>query len=430
MITFELKFTNGSSFNVTDNENNILQTVVDNFFMKQFNKKFKIIAGMHSAEKVDFQKTLSENQIKNGSIVLLLISSDELADFKLMFNSSMLNQNPSNLMINQNMMMPPMMSQNMMMQNQNPSNLMMNQNMMMQNQNPSNLMVNQNMMMQNQNPSNLMMNQNMMTPMMNQNMMLPNTNSSNTTMNPMMMQPEMNQNMMIPSFDPIPMNSMESSSMMPMKNETQTLLICMNFLMNICKIPPSFFSPQGNCFDNSWRINGKNGPPEYLKEYYPPLGWYGIGLKAWDLYDNKDNTWLGSSNKPGEWYIAYHPISSISSIMGILNNGFRKGPFQECSDYDNINPLTKNNYPQCLEGVYFIPEIIETEKYAKQFNYLNYKLKLCFMCRINPYAVRICYNDENKESWIVNGDILNDPNGRKRDEEVRIYRILLLLMDS
>ena len=249
-------------------------------------------------------------------------------------------------------------------------------------------------------------------------------------MNPMMMQPEMNQNMMIPSFDPIPMNSMESSSMMPMKNETQTLLICMNFLMNICKIPPSFFSPQGNCFDNSWRINGKNGPPEYLKEYYPPLGWYGIGLKAWDLYDNKDNTWLGSSNKPGEWYIAYHPISSISSIMGILNNGFRKGPFQECSDYDNINPLTKNNYPQCLEGVYFIPEIIETEKYAKQFNYLNYKLKLCFMCRINPYAVRICYNDENKESWIVNGDILNDPNGRKRDEEVRIYRILLLFMDS
>ena len=103
MITFELKFTNGSSFNVTDNENNILQIVVDNFFMKQFNKKFKIIAGILSAEKVDFQKTLSENQIKNGSIVLLLISSDDLADFKLMFNSPMLNQNPSNLMMNQMM---------------------------------------------------------------------------------------------------------------------------------------------------------------------------------------------------------------------------------------------------------------------------------------------------------------------------------------
>lgn len=47
------------------------------------------------------------------------------------------------------------------------------------------------------------------------------------------------------------------------------------------------------------------------------------------------------------------------------------------------------------------------------------------MCRINPETVRISkYSD--KEIWIVNGDKLNDPYGRKKDNEVRPYRILVI----
>ena len=49
------------------------------------------------------------------------------------------------------------------------------------------------------------------------------------------------------------------------------------------------------------------------------------------------------------------------------------------------------------------------------------------MCRINPYAVRIAKLPNDVESWIVNGDELNDPYGRRRDNEVRPYRILFFI---
>ena len=47
------------------------------------------------------------------------------------------------------------------------------------------------------------------------------------------------------------------------------------------------------------------------------------------------------------------------------------------------------------------------------------------MCRINPYKVRIAKIRYNEESWIVNGDKLDDINGKIRDDEVRPYRILI-----
>ena len=45
----------------------------------------------------------------------------------------------------------------------------------------------------------------------------------------------------------------------------------------------------------------------------------------------------------------------------------------------------------------------------------------------NPYIERIAMNFNNKEYRIVNGDDINDQNGRKRDDEVRDYRILILV---
>ena len=49
------------------------------------------------------------------------------------------------------------------------------------------------------------------------------------------------------------------------------------------------------------------------------------------------------------------------------------------------------------------------------------------MFRINPEKVRIAEYGTNKEIWVVNGDELNDPHGHKRDNEVRPYRILVIL---
>ena len=200
---------------------------------------------------------------------------------------------------------------------------------------------------------------------------------------------------------------------------------CLNFIVNACKVPINMLDRHGNCYLD-WRKGGKNGPPGYLKNYFPPLGWYGIGLKVWNLYDNGKNTWLSNSNQQGEWYVAYHPIKSIESIIGILNGGFRRGPFQDCKHNQNVNPLTNGLYPECGEGVYFIPFFPEINLFAKSFNYLGDIFKVALMCRINPYKVRIC-TQFLQESWIVNGDLLGDPNGRKRDDEVRPCRILVFI---
>ena len=222
-------------------------------------------------------------------------------------------------------------------------------------------------------------------------------------------------------------NNYNLSPMSDISNQNEILFKCMNFLINKCKIPKEMFDEKWNCIDNNWKVGKKIGPPEYLKDYYPPLGWIGIGLKVLNLYDNGDNTWLSSVNQKGEWLIAYHPIKNIDSIIGILNNGFRRGPFQKYKKFDNINPLTNALYNKCGEGAYFIPDINETKKYSNIFEYLGNKFRIALMCRINPYAVRIANIRNNKESWIVNGDLLNDPFGIKRDKEVRPYKIILFM---
>ena len=51
------------------------------------------------------------------------------------------------------------------------------------------------------------------------------------------------------------------------------------------------------------------------------------------------------------------------------------------------------------------------------------KYYFTFMCRVNPYQVRICGGYKNY--WVVSGDNLHDLNAKKFDSEIRPYRILL-----
>ena len=207
-------------------------------------------------------------------------------------------------------------------------------------------------------------------------------------------------------------------------NPQENFFKCLNFLVRVCMVPINFLVHRGNCLGD-WKTGRKNGPPGYLKDYYPPIGWYGIGLHAWNLYDNGNNDWIGNNNTNGEWYIAYHGIKSIEALNGILLNGFRRGIYQKYKDNDNINPLTNKEYQKCGEGVYFIQNFSETLKYIKIFNYMGDYYRIVLMCRVNPYKVRIADIGNNLESWIVNGDSLNDINGKRRDDEVRVYRILM-----
>ena len=57
----------------------------------------------------------------------------------------------------------------------------------------------------------------------------------------------------------------------------------------------------------------------YLKNYSPPLGFIGIGLQVFNLYDNGDNTWIGNKNKPGELVLAstYGNIKLMETLAAI-----------------------------------------------------------------------------------------------------------------
>jgi hypothetical protein len=201
-----------------------------------------------------------------------------------------------------------------------------------------------------------------------------------------------------------------------------------DFLINGCKLDINLFDNRGNCL--GWNLGRKSGPPGYLKKYYPPLDFVGIGIKCMGLYDNGNNLWLGDKNQNGEWYIAYHAIKSVEALQGILKIGFRRGPFQECESFTNINPLSNRFIPKCGKGVYFIPDFNEAKNYAETFSYKGKYFEVILMCRVNPYKVRIASLVNDLESWIVNGDELGDPNGKKYDDEVRINRILLHIHDK
>jgi len=196
------------------------------------------------------------------------------------------------------------------------------------------------------------------------------------------------------------------------------------FLIEGCGISSNLLDMKGNCSDN-WERESKNGPTNYLKQYIPPNGWTGIGLKVAYSYDNGNNDWLEKYKGKGARYKCYHGVKTIEAIKGICKEGFRRGPQQAFKNADNHNRLTNNTNPKCGEGVYFSYQIKVAEKYTEPIHYKGNKYKVVFMCKVNPFKVRIVYPNKNKEYWVVNGDELGNIYGHNRSDQVRAYRILI-----
>ena len=197
-----------------------------------------------------------------------------------------------------------------------------------------------------------------------------------------------------------------------------------DFLKNECFIPLDQLESNHHYIYNSGQQRNI-GPKSYPKNFIPPIGWTAIALKVGHKYGN--NTWIGNSNVDGEWYVGYHGVKTKESINNIFYRGFRKGPGQDYKNYDNINPLSNITYPKCKEGVYFAQNIDDAKSYCNiiQSNNGN-KYRIVFMCRINPYEVRISNIGINRDFMVVNGDELNDTYGSMKTNEVRPYKILLL----
>jgi len=173
--------------------------------------------------------------------------------------------------------------------------------------------------------------------------------------------------------------------------------------MNACKLTKNQLDPRGNRSEG-WTINEKRGG----KEYFPPLGWIGIGLKVWDKYEN--NIWIGMENSLGEWCVAYHGVGNgqssadVKKVVGQIYKGsFKKGERQAHKDCkDQYHPGKKVG-----EGVYCTPSIKTAKWYAGYSEINNISYQTVLMVRVKPEVIKHCDSCDDSKApynyWVVNG---------------------------
>lgn len=183
-------------------------------------------------------------------------------------------------------------------------------------------------------------------------------------------------------------------------------------IMGGCKLTLDMLDSRGNQAPGFWaKPPCKRGNIIYNP---PDDNWIGFGLKVLGEYDNNDD-WIGSTNKPNEWTVAYHgtnenAIKPICSKNGKFFSTKKEGAKnQKCFDCPNKNPKSKASYDKCGEGAYCSPLLNYAERYAKRYNN-----GVILMCRVNPKEFRIPEGEFEEKEWITDGT----------RNSIRPYRIL------
>ena len=186
--------------------------------------------------------------------------------------------------------------------------------------------------------------------------------------------------------------------------------------------------------DKIWKKNKneKRGGYDYIQ---PQKDWIGIGLNAYDKYDDGNNTWLDFRNIDGEYAVAYSGLN----ITFIYENNFSANikaegnnnnifidylfPFNTIgSIFNSIFISNKNdvlleksvkNIKLCL---FQNPKLAENK--AGIINIFGYKIMIMLMFRVNPK--KIVKSENSPEAWIFN----------PASDEIRPYRILLKIIPS
>ena len=151
-------------------------------------------------------------------------------------------------------------------------------------------------------------------------------------------------------------------------------------------------------YPQDFDIRGNRQPYEYSRnqkrgnlDYFPPIGWTGIGLNV-TKYDDWEIK-FGKINKKGEWCVVYHG-TSLENAKNIIIEGLKEGNRQ---NYKDAKDKEGN---QVGIGVYFSPNILIAEAYSKPCN----GIKCVFMCRANPAKLKKI----PKFDYYVVNDPLND----------------------
>jgi len=207
----------------------------------------------------------------------------------------------------------------------------------------------------------------------------------------------------------------ENDLMNKFKNEKDELSklkkIESGIILGGCKLTPSMLDYRGNNKDEGWAGEGEKRGGE---EYIPPIGWIGYGLKVMDKYE--DNIWLGMSNCPGEWCVAYHGVAhgqcseNVSKITGLITQSkFKPSTWGKATNDEDLRHPGK----RCDLGVYCSPDINYAEMYAGITELNGEQYKCVLMLRVNPEKIR--------QSKTFPKEYILEPSL----DEIRPYRILL-----
>ena len=147
------------------------------------------------------------------------------------------------------------------------------------------------------------------------------------------------------------------------------------------------------------------------EKYYPPYGWFGIGLSVLGKYDNDD--WINDNSKESKWSIAYHGVGGnlpssevIEKLRKKIKNGLEDGESQYKCNYSDIRHKNK----RIGTGVYLTQNINICENYSGQISFNNSKYKIALMVKVLNSKIR---EPEDINFWILYRDY------------IRIYRILI-----
>ena len=183
-------------------------------------------------------------------------------------------------------------------------------------------------------------------------------------------------------------------------------------LLEKYKFSNYMLDPRGNKINN-WSTLQQRGN----KNYDPPIGFIGFGLRVLSRFDNEDNIWIGKSNNKNEWCVAYHAIGEgpiMNLVNRIIQDRYKLGPDQEHKKCDDIfHPGKKVG-----EGIYCSPYIKVAEDFSGEVTLADKMFKVVLMNRVKTNQIRAC-NCDNGNFWVVDGT----------PDEIRPYRILFKMIN-
>ena len=140
-----------------------------------------------------------------------------------------------------------------------------------------------------------------------------------------------------------------------------------NILRRNCIVSEELFNMNFNKQPNAW-INKNEKISSYSLDYYPPIGWFGIGLNVNRYNDN--NNWLDKKNG---WATAYHGLR----LLDTKDNRYHIKNCNKCEN-DNISIKCEDNYyllNDYKSKCYHISEITEGEYYLSEDKTTYYSCK-------------------------------------------------------